>query len=129
MREKYQRCGMNSALSHSQEQPKHQEFVISACQTATHRKDAPCNQQDADKPLGAPVLRQMATRYLQRDVTPKENTGDRSRLLRVQMQVSADSRQGERNVCAIDKRDRVHDESHGYDANPSLRRTNSAHPG
>src|SRR5260370_11713717 len=120
---------MNAAFGYSEEQTKEQELMIGPCQTTTHGKNAPCDQQDADEFLGAPMLRQMATGDLQRQITPEENSRNGSRLLRIQMQVSADSRQGERDVSAVDKRDRVHDESDGNDANPSLRRRVASHRG
>ena len=91
----------------SEEQTKQPELVIGSCQTTTHRKAAPCDQQDTDRFLG---------------VTPEENAGDRCCLLRIQMEVPADSRQGGRDVRATDKRYHVHDERDRYDANPSLRR-------
>src|SRR5437879_13808374 len=111
---------MNAALGYSQEQAKQQKLVIGAGQTTTDGKDTPCHQQNADELLGAPVFGQMATGYLQREITPKENSGNRSCLLRIQMQVPADSPQSKRAVGAIDKRDRVHDKSDGNDADPSL---------
>src|SRR2546426_3229878 len=97
VREKNQRCGMNAAFGYSEEQTKQQEFVIGAGQTTTDGKDAPCDQQDADELLGAPVFGQMAAWYLQREVTPEENPGNGTCLLRIQMQVSADSWQGKRD--------------------------------
>src|SRR5712691_7075500 len=118
---------MNSALGYSQEQAKQQELVIGAGQTATHGKDTPCDQQDADELLRAPMFGQMAAGYLQREITPEENSGNGSRLLRIQMQVPADSRQRKRDVGAIDKRDRVHDQSNGDDANPSLGHRGAGH--
>ena len=117
---------MNAALGYSQEQAKQQELVIGTGQTTTDGKDTPCDQQDADELLGAPVFGQMAAGYLQREITPEKNSGDSSSLLRIQMQVPADSRQSKRDVGAIDKRDRVHDQSNGDDANPSLGRRVSA---
>src|SRR6266478_6576456 len=118
---------MNAALGYPQKQAQQQELVISAGQATADGEDSPCNQKNADEFLGAPMFRQMATGYLQREITPEENSGNGSCLLRIQMQISADSRQGKRDVSAIDKRDRVHDESDGNDANPSLRRRVAAH--
>src|SRR5205809_1847096 len=118
---------MNAALGYSQQQAKQQELVIATGQTATDGKDTPCDQQDADELLGAPVFGQMAARYLKREIAPEENSGNGSCLLRIQMQVPADSRQGKRDVGTIDKRDRVHDESDGNDANPSLGRRVAGH--
>src|SRR6267378_6342558 len=120
---------MNATLGYSQEQAQQQELVIGTGQTTTDGKDTPCDQQDADELLGAPVFGQMAARYLKRDIAPEENSGNGSCLLRIQMQVPADSRQGKRDVGAIDKRDRVHDESDGYDTDPSLRRPAWRHHG
>ena len=69
----------------------------------------------------------MAARYLKREIAPEENSGNGSCLLRIQMQVPADSRQGKRDIGAIDKRDGVHDKSDGNDANPSLGRRVAGH--
>src|SRR5713226_8058149 len=118
---------MNAALSYSEKQTKQQELVIGPRQTTTDGKDAPRDKQDADELLGAPVFGQMAARYLQREITPEENPGNGTCLLRIQMQVPADSRQSKRDVGAIDKRDRVHDQSDGNDANPSLGRRVAGH--
>ncbi len=127
MREKNQRCGMNAAFGYSKEQAKQQELMIGAGQAATDGKDTPCDQQDADELLGAPVFGQMAAWYLQREIAPEENPGNRTCLLRIQMQVSADSWQGKRDVGAIDKRDRVHDQCDRDDADPSLGRRRAGH--
>ncbi len=127
MREKNQRCGMNAAFGYSKEQAKQQELMIGAGQAATDGKDTPCDQQDADELLGAPVFGQVATGYLQCEIAPEENSGNGSGLLRIQMQVPSDSRQSKRDVGAIDKRDRVHDQSDGDNANPSLGRHVAGH--
>ena len=119
---------MNAALGYSEKQTKQQELVIGPRQTTTDGKDAPRDKQDADELLGAPVFGQMAAWYLQREIAPEENPGNGTCLLRIQMQVSADSWQGKRDVGAIDKRDRVHDKSNGYDTDPSLRRRVPCHP-
>jgi len=68
------------------------------------------------------MLRQMTTGDLQREIAPEEDSGNGSCLLRIQMQVPADARQGKWDVSAIDKRDRIHDESDRYDTNLSLGR-------
>src|SRR5258706_13200003 len=100
---------MNAAFGYPEEQTKQQELPIGPRQATTHGKNSPCDKLAADEFLGAPMLRQMATGDLQREITPEENSGNGSRLLWIQMQVSADSRQGERDVSAIDKRALVHD--------------------
>ena len=73
------------------------------------------------------MFRQMAAGNLQYEIPPEENSGNRSRLLWIKVKVSADVRQGKRNVRTIDERDRVHDESDGNDANPSLGRRVAGH--
>src|SRR6266436_9928141 len=118
---------MHAALGYSQEQTKQQELVIGTGQTTTDGKDTPRNEQDADELLGAPMFGQMAAGYLQREITPEENSSNGSGLLRIQMQVPADSRQSKRDVGAIDKRDRVHDQSDGDNANPSLGHRGAGH--
>src|SRR5256885_10229093 len=118
---------MNAALGYSQQQAKQQELVIATGQTATDGKDTPCDQQDADELLGAPVFGQMAARYLKREIAPEENSGNGSCLLRIQMQVPADSRQGKRDVGAIGKRVGEHAKRDGKVANPSSGRPFPGH--
>src|SRR6266853_4491972 len=118
---------MNAALGYPQKQAQQQELLISAGQATADGEDSPCNQKNADEFLGAPMFGQMATGYLQREIAPEENSGNGSCLLRIQMQVPANSRQSKRDVGAIDKRDRVHDKSDGNDANPSLGHRGAGH--
>ena len=65
------------------------------------------------------MLGQMPAGNLQCQVAPEEDAGHSSGLLRIQMEIAADVRQGERYVRPIDKGDRVHNQRHGDDADPA----------
>src|ERR1700730_7572753 len=61
----------------------------------------------------------MTTRKLQRKIAPKKDAGDGARLLRVELEVVANAREGEGDVGAVDEGDGVHDQRDGDDASPA----------
>ena len=65
------------------------------------------------------MLGQVATRDLQCEIAPEKDTRDGSGLLRIQVKISADARQGKGNIGAIDEGNRIHDERDGNDPNPA----------
>src|ERR1700730_11115389 len=61
----------------------------------------------------------MTTRNLQREIAPKKDAGDSARLLRVEMEIVANAREGEGDIGAVDEGDGVHDQRDGDDASPA----------
>src|SRR5713101_737833 len=96
-----QRGWMDPAFGYSEEKAKRQQFVIGPCQPAKYREAGPYDQQNANEFLRAPVLCQVPAGNLQRQISPEKNPGHRACLLRVQMQIPADLRQGERDIRAV----------------------------
>ncbi len=94
--------------------------MIGAGEAATYGADGPGYQQNADEFFRAPVLSEVAPGDLQREVAPIEDTGYVAGLLRVEVQVVGDAREGERDVGAVDEGDGVHHQGDGDDAEPAL---------
>ena len=120
VREQYQHGGPHSTLRSSQQEAHRPKLLPSVHQSATHRTNTPHHQQHGNKPLGAPVLRQIPTRNLQHYVSPEENSRGCAGLRGVHVERLAHRRKSQRDVGPVDEGDRVHNEGDRKDVQPTL---------
>src|SRR6266576_2530246 len=119
----------DAALRDSKKKPHEFELVEGLCQAAPDRAYAPGNQEHTDNLAGTPAGSPVSTPHLQQNVSKKEDACRLTLHFIIHEEILHHGGnfgiERERDVGAIDVRDRVHDQRHRDDAQPALLSHNS----